>query len=193
MTTGSIAIEMQDGTITQVKVHSDGGLNDWGDTLFNNFTDPTIVAELVSKGSIYMRGETLDEVEFQVDAYEDDPDMEDLIWEECYQWNSFDEYIAQKDLNWGASYIFRKDNTWYYIADADLNVVTLESALNGGTQSGETLITDIRDGRLRTITENEYLDERIQEYKEWIESAQQEIEFLQEEIKRMESKRHNNA
>ena len=183
MTTGSIAIEMQDGTITQVKVHSDGGLNDWGHTLFNNFTDPSIVSELVSKGSIYMRGETLDEVEFQVDAYPDDPDMEDLIWEECYQWNSFDEYISQKDLNWGASYIFRKDNTWYYIADAGLNVVTLESALKPKNQTGNKL-------------DEKWLNKHIERLKEDLEyaqdqfvSIQEEIQFLEEEIKHMESKR----
>jgi hypothetical protein len=185
MTTGSIAIEMQDGTITQVKVHSDGGLNDWGHTLLNNFTDPSIVSELLSKGSIYMRGETLDEVCFQVDEFEDDPDMEDLIWEECYQWNSFDEYISQEDLNWGASYIFRKDSTWYYIADADLNVVTLESALKPKNQTGNKL-------------DEKWLNRHIERLKEELEyaqdqfvSIQEEIQFLEEEIKHMESKKNN--
>ena len=133
MTTATIAMEMQDGTVNQIKLFSDGYLDidgfGAGVTLFNNYRDPKIVAELLSKGNIYMLNDSIEDVCFQVDEYEGDPDMEDLVWEECYQWNSFDEYISHEDLNWGGAYIFRKDNTWYYVADADLNVVTLESAL----------------------------------------------------------------
>lgn len=55
-TRSTIAIELADGTVKQVYCHSDGYLSYNGQVLFEHYSDPAKLAELIALGDISMLG-----------------------------------------------------------------------------------------------------------------------------------------
>ena len=71
-TRSRIAIENQDGTITSIYCHWDGGIGTNGERLFQNYTTKELASELIELGDISSLGETTeDTVAYTRDRGED--------------------------------------------------------------------------------------------------------------------------
>ena len=105
MTTATIAMEMQDGTIREVYLSSDGYVDHTGVILLQNYTNPSVVRELIDRGSIYSLQPSLDETDFFGDEDSDNADIN------CSSYGSWDEYF---NSNGGLfyNYIMRNDGNW---------------------------------------------------------------------------------
>ena len=66
-TRSTIALEFANGTIGQVYCHFDGYLENNGNILQTNWTDPFQVRDLIDRGGMSQLGNTLDQCEFYND------------------------------------------------------------------------------------------------------------------------------
>ena len=124
-TTSTIAIELQDGTVKQVYCHWDGDLNHNGRILFEHYTDPAILEELINLGNISSLGPTIGE-KHPFDGY-DIPNYKELYGnmttfygrdrEEKNAnpsvYSSYEMYRLTLDSE-NYDYIFRNDGKWYW-------------------------------------------------------------------------------
>lgn len=116
MTSTTIAMQMEDGTIKVVPVSSDGFLSHTGKILVEHYKNPSIVQELLSRGEITTLGKYIgdpwedeDATVFYADDFKDDPDVTDEdIFGRVVVYKNLDEYDANE-----AGYIFIND-VWYY-------------------------------------------------------------------------------
>lgn len=141
-TRSTIAIELADGTVKQIYAHSDGYLSYNGRLLFEHYSDPAKLAELIALGDISMMG-----VEIGQKISFDDR----LTYNDQYQatqcraygrdrgetgidarsfWN-FEMYRMTHDREQYA-YILRNDGKWY-VAIGQGVFVELAGALNAET------------------------------------------------------------
>ena len=60
-TRSRIAIENQDGTITSIYCHWDGGIGTNGERLFQNYTTTELASELIALGDISSLGESTED------------------------------------------------------------------------------------------------------------------------------------
>ena len=102
-TRSTIALEYADGTVGQIYCHWDGYLDHNGQILFENYTDPFKVRELLDNGDMSSLSDTVDGCEFYKARGEDCPQRKFKTYADYRNKGDFEEY----------NYILRKDGKWY--------------------------------------------------------------------------------
>ena len=102
-TRSTIALEYADGTVGQIYCHWDGYLDNNGQILFVNYTDPFKVRELMDNGDMSSLSDSVDGCTFYKERGEDCPQRMYKDYAEYRKEGQFEEY----------NYILRKDGRWY--------------------------------------------------------------------------------
>ena len=115
-TRSTIALEFADGTIGQVYCHWDGYIEHNGKILFNHYSDPFKLRELIDLGNLSSLAEDIgekhnfdDNVKGQCTFYGRDRGEEDV---EAVYYTDFDTYSLEGDFE-DYNYILRRDGVWY--------------------------------------------------------------------------------
>ena len=119
-TRSTIALEFADGTIGQVYCHWDGYIEHNGKILFNHYSDPFKLRELIDLGNLSSLAEDIgekhnfnDNVKGQCTFYGRDRDEEDV---EAVYYSDFDAYSLEGNFE-EYNYILRRDGVWYVKED----------------------------------------------------------------------------
>ena len=107
-TRSTIALEYADGSVGQIYCHWDGYLEHNGKILFNDYTDPFKVRELLDGGDMSTLSERVDSCGFYKNRWED------CCSEDCSQrmFKDFDDYRKNGKFE-EYNYILRRDGQWY--------------------------------------------------------------------------------
>jgi hypothetical protein len=130
-TRSTIALEFADGTVGQVYCHWDGYLAHNGKILFENYTDPYKLRDLIDLGDLSVLHAELGEKHNFNDEYKDGCTFygrdrgEDRI--DARYFKDFADYRANHQYE-EYEYILRTDGHWY-VADHGDRYVSLEQAL----------------------------------------------------------------
>lgn len=121
-TRGTIALELEDGSIQVIYSHFDNYITGTGKILQEHYTDRTKIEKLISYGNISSLGEQISD---EPQSFNDCPkkytnfymyrgdEVVDVIW------GSFDDYEMNQPFE-EFNYLFTKDGVWsVYISDKD--------------------------------------------------------------------------
>lgn len=103
-TRSTIALEYADGTVGQVYCHWDGYLDNNGEILQGNYTDPFKVRALLDGGDMSSLREEVEDCEFYTKR------GEELNPQRMYK--NFEEYTREAQFE-EYDYILRRDGKWY--------------------------------------------------------------------------------
>jgi hypothetical protein len=130
-TRSTIAIENNDGTVSQVYCHWDGYLEGVGKTLLDHYDTREAVEKLLAGGSISSLGEYVSDDEKSFDKkYDDEDDYtvyytyrgEDPVSEEFESLSDYEENHQYEEFE----YIFTQDNVWSVFFNGDWHDLELE-------------------------------------------------------------------
>jgi hypothetical protein len=130
-TRSTIAIENNDGTVSQVYCHWDGYLEGVGKTLLEHYNTREAVEKLLAGGSISSLGEYVSDDEKSFDKKHDDEDDytvyytyrgEDPVIEEFDSLSDYEENHQYEEFE----YIFTQDNVWSVFFNGDWHDLELE-------------------------------------------------------------------
>lgn len=102
-TRSTIALEYADGSVGQIYCHWDGYLEHNGKILFEDYTDPFKVQELLDNGDTSTLDESVSGCEFYKNRGEDCPQRMFKDFADYRKNGEFEEY----------NYILRRDGQWY--------------------------------------------------------------------------------
>ena len=130
-TRSTVAIENNDGTVSQVYCHWDGYLEGVGKTLLEHYNTREAVEKLLASGSISSLGEYVSDDEKSFDKKHDDEDDytvyytyrgEDPVIEEFESLSDYEENHQYEEFE----YIFTQDNVWSVFFNGDWHDLELE-------------------------------------------------------------------
>jgi hypothetical protein len=130
-TRSTIAIENNDGTVSQVYCHWDGYLEGVGKTILEHYNTREAVEKLLAGGSISSLGEYVSDDEKSFNKkYDDEDDYtvyytyrgEDIVIEEFESLSDYEENHQYEEFE----YIFTQDNVWSVFFNGDWHDLELE-------------------------------------------------------------------
>jgi hypothetical protein len=130
-TRSTIAIENNDGTVSQVYCHWDGYLEGVGKTILEHYNTREAVEKLLAGGSISSLGEYVSDDEKSFNKKHDDEDDytvyytyrgEDPVIEEFESLSDYEENHQYEEFE----YIFTQDNVWSVFFNGDWHDLELE-------------------------------------------------------------------
>jgi hypothetical protein len=130
-TRSTIAIENNDGTVSQVYCHWDGYLEGVGKTLLEHYNTREAVEKLLAGGSISSLGEYVSDDEKSFNKKHDDEDDytvyytyrgEVIVIEEFESLSDYEENHQYEEFE----YIFTQDNVWSVFFNGDWHDLELE-------------------------------------------------------------------
>ena len=122
-TRSRIAIENQDGTVTSIYCHWDGGIGTNGERLSQNYTTTELVSGLIELGNISSLGEsTEDTVAFARDRGED---LNQTTYDDVPT-------LFESGFNSGVEYVYCFTKSGQWLVSDDGPVMELERAIEEG-------------------------------------------------------------
>ena len=130
-TRSTIAIENNDGTVSQVYCHWDGYLEGVGKTILEHYNTREAVEKLLAGGSISSLGEYVSDDEKSFNKKHDDEDDytvyytyrgEVIVIEEFESLSDYEENHQYEEFE----YIFTQDNVWSVFFNGDWHDLELE-------------------------------------------------------------------